>query len=222
MGRAVAELAAARGHVVQATFGLGENPNGAGLTPAALADVDVAIEFTRPEAVVPNLERLLEAGVPTVTGTTGWAAELPRITRLVEARRGALLHAANFSIGVQLFLRAARDLATRFAGRPGFDAFILEEHHAAKVDAPSGTALVLRDRLRDTDRARQFPITSVRAGSIPGTHTVTYDGPDDAVTLSHVARGRRGFAAGALDAAEWLPAHAGVHTFESMLFGGPG
>lgn len=222
MGRAVAELAVARGHVIQATFGRADNVNGAGLTSSALADVDVAVEFTRPEAVVANLERLLDAGIPTVTGTTGWTAELPRIVRLVESQRGALLHAANFSIGVQLFLRAARDLASRFAGRPGFDAFILEQHHAAKVDAPSGTALALRERLRDADRAHHFPITSVRAGSIPGTHTVTYDGPDDAVTLSHVARGRRGFAAGALDAAEWLPGHPGVHTFESMLFGGTG
>jgi 4-hydroxy-tetrahydrodipicolinate reductase len=157
-----------------------------------------------------------------VTGTTGWNAELPRVARLVEARRGALLHAANFSAGVHLFLRAARDLAARFAGRPEFDSFILEEHHAAKVDAPSGTAAALRRRLREADPAREFPITSVRAGSIPGTHVVTYDGPHDTVALSHVARSRRGFAAGALAAAEWLPGRTGVHDFEAMLFGGPG
>ena len=222
MGRAVAELAKARGHIVQATFGRADNPDGARLTSAALAGIDVAVEFTRPEAVAANLQRLIEAGIPTVTGTTGWSAELPRIRRLVEARGGSLLHAANFSVGVQLFLRTARDLASRFAGRAEFDAFILEEHHAAKIDAPSGTALVLRDRLRDGDAARPFPITSVRAGSIPGTHTVTYDGPDDFVALSHVARSRRGFATGALAAAEWLPGHPGVHTFESMLFGEAG
>jgi 4-hydroxy-tetrahydrodipicolinate reductase len=222
MGRAVAELAEERGHVVHAIIGREENAGGAALTRERLTGVDAAIEFTRPDAVVANLERLIEAGIPTVTGTTGWSAELPRIARLVEARRGALLHAANFSVGVQLFLRAAHDLAARFAGRPEFDSFILEEHHAAKPDAPSGTAAVLRGRLRESDPAREFPITSVRAGSIPGTHVVSYDGPHDTVTLSHVARSRRGFAAGAVAAAEWLPGRPGVHDFEEMLFGGAG
>jgi 4-hydroxy-tetrahydrodipicolinate reductase len=222
MGRAVAELAEERGHVVHAIIGRRENAGGAALTRERLAGVEAAIEFTRPDAVVANLERLIEAGIPTVTGTTGWSAELPRITRLVEARGGALLHAANFSVGVHLFLRAARDLAARFAGRSDFEPFILEEHHAAKRDAPSGTAAALRARAREADPAREFPITSVRAGSIPGTHVLTYDGPHETVTLSHVARSRRGFAAGALAAAEWLPGHPGVHEFEAMLFGGAG
>jgi 4-hydroxy-tetrahydrodipicolinate reductase len=113
-------------------------------------------------------------------------------------------------------------LAARFAGRPEFDSFILEEHHAAKRDAPSGTAAALRARLRESDEAREFPITSVRAGSIPGTHIVTYDGPHDTVALSHVARSRRGFAAGAVAAAGWLPDRVGVHDFEAMLCGGTG
>jgi 4-hydroxy-tetrahydrodipicolinate reductase len=220
MGRTVAELAEERGHVVQ-IVGREENVGGAALTRARLEGVDAAIEFTRPDAVVTNLERLIETGIPTVTGTTGWAVELPRITRLVEARGGALLHATNFSVGVQLFLRTARDLAARFAGRPEFDSFILEEHHAAKVDA-SGTAAALRGRLRAADPAREFPITSVRAGSIPGTHVVTFDGPHDTVVLSHVARSRRGFAAGAVAAAEWLPGRPGVLEFDEMLFGGDG
>ena len=222
MGRAVAEAAEERGHVVHPIIGREENAGGAALTRERLAGVDAAIEFTRPDAVVQNLTRLIEAGVPTVTGTTGWIAELPRITRLVEARRGALLYAANFSVGVHLFLRVARDLAAHFAGRPAFDGFILEEHHAAKLDTPSGTAAALRARLREADGAREFPVTSVRAGSIPGTHVVTYDGPHDTVTLGHVARSRRGFAAGALAAAEWLPGRPGVHDFEEMLFGAAG
>jgi 4-hydroxy-tetrahydrodipicolinate reductase len=222
MGRAVAELAQERGHVVHAIIGREENAGGAALTRERLTGVDVAIEFTRPDAVVTNLERLIEAGIPTVTGTTGWAMELPRIARLVKASGGALLHAANFSVAVHLFLRAARDLAAHFRGRPEFDCFILEEHHAAKLDAPSGTAALLRGRLREADPAREFPITSVRAGSIPGTHVVTYDGPHDTVALSHVARSRRGFAAGAVAAAEWLPGRPGVHDFEEMLFGGAG
>jgi 4-hydroxy-tetrahydrodipicolinate reductase len=222
MGRAVAALAERRGHTIHGVIHARENAGGAALTPASLAGADVAVEFTRPDAAPANLERLVEAGVPTVTGTTGWTAELPRIARLVEGRGGALLHAANFSIGVHLFLRAARDLARRFAGHPGFDAFILEEHHAAKLDAPSGTARLLQDGLRESDPARPFPITSVRAGAIPGIHSVSYDGPYETVSLSHVARSRDGFAAGALVAAEWLPGHPGVHTFEDMLFGGAG
>lgn len=219
MGHAVAALAAARGHTVHAMLGAADNVGGLALTRQFLEGVNVAIEFTRPDAVVANLERLVEAGTPVVTGTTGWAAELPRITRLVEERGGALLHASNFSVGVHLFLRAAEDLARRFAGQAAFDAFILEEHHAAKRDSPSGTALTLQETLRKGDASRSFPITSVRAGAIPGTHVVTYDGPADSVTLSHIARSREGFAAGALAAAEWLPSHPGVHTFEQMLFG---
>ncbi len=222
MGRAVAEAAEERGHVVHAIIGRAENAAGAGLTPERLAGVEAAIEFTRPDAAAGNIERLIEAGIPTVTGTTGWSAELPRVTRLVEARGGALLHSANFSVGVQLFLRAAGDLSRRLAAHPEFAAFILEEHHAAKRDAPSGTAAALRARLHEADPAREFPITSIRAGSIPGTHVLTYDGAHDTIVLSHVARSRRGFAAGAVAAAEWLPGHPGVHDFEAMLFGGAG
>jgi 4-hydroxy-tetrahydrodipicolinate reductase len=221
MGRAVAELAGERGHDVT-LIGRKENPGGAALTAERLAGVDAAVEFTRPDAVIPNLERLIEAGIPTVTGTTGWSEELPRIARLVDARGGALLHAPNFSIGVHLFLRAARDLAARFAGHPEFEAFILEEHHAAKRDAPSGTAAALRRKAAEADPAREFPISSVRAGFIPGTHVLRYDGRHETVSLSHVARSRKGFAAGALAAAEWLPGRTGVYDFEAMLFGGSG
>jgi len=219
MGRAVAALAVERGHTIHAVVDAAGNDAGQALTREALTGADVAIEFTRPEAAAGNLTRLIEAGVPTVTGTTGWMAEMPRIAALVAERRGALLHAANFSVGVQLFLRAARDLARAFAGRPEFDAFLVEEHHAAKVDAPSGTALLLQRKLRGEDGARPFPITSIRAGAIPGTHAVTYDGLFETVRLSHVARSRQVFAAGALAAAEWLPEHHGIFTFEDMLFG---
>jgi 4-hydroxy-tetrahydrodipicolinate reductase len=222
MGQAVAALAERRGHVIHAVIGGAENPDGRALTAQRLAGADVAVEFTRPHAVVANLERLIEAGVPTVTGTTGWHEQLPRITALVERRGGALLHAANFSLGVHLFLRAAQDLARRFAGRSGFDAFILEEHHATKVDAPSGTARELQARMRGADPARPFPITSVRVGGTPGTHVVAYDGGSERVTLGHESRSREGFAAGALAAAEWLPGHRGVHTVEDMLFGDGG
>ena len=219
MGRAVAALAETRGHTLHALIGGTENAGGRALTAERLAGAEVAVEFTRPEAVVANLERLIAAGIPTVTGTTGWRDQLAHVGALVERRGGALLHAANFSLGVHLFLRAAHDLARRFAGRPGFDAFILEEHHAAKLDAPSGTARELQIRLASADPARNFPIISVRAGATPGTHQVAYDGPYERVTLGHEARSREGFAAGALAAAEWLPGRTGVYTVEDMLFG---
>jgi 4-hydroxy-tetrahydrodipicolinate reductase len=222
MGQAVAAMAQQRGHSIHAMIGGAENTGGQALTTARLNGADVAAEFTRPDAVVANLERLIEAGIPTVTGTTGWKDELPRIAALVERRRGALLHAANFSLGVHLFLRAARDLARRFAGRAEFEAFILEEHHATKRDAPSGTARELQAGMRAADPARPFPITSLRAGATPGTHLLAYDGPYERVTFGHEARSRDGFAAGAVAAAEWLPGHPGVHTVEDMLFGDEG
>jgi 4-hydroxy-tetrahydrodipicolinate reductase len=222
MGRAIAALAAERGHTVLATIGSEENAGGKALTAECLRGADVAVEFTRPEAAAGNIERLVEAGVPVVCGTTGWEGELPKVRAAVERHRGALLHAANFSVGVHLFLRAARDLATRMAGRAEFDAFILEEHHAAKRDAPSGTARLLRAWLSEADAARPFPITSVRVGATPGTHLLAYDGAYERIVVSHEARNRGGFAAGALAAAEWLPGRPGVHTFEDMLFGGLG
>jgi 4-hydroxy-tetrahydrodipicolinate reductase len=219
MGKAVTALAIGRGHSIHTVVDSSDNVSGRALTQERLAGADVAIEFTRPAAAVSNLERLIELGIPTVTGTTGWTGALPQITALVEARRGALLHAANFSAGVHLFLRTARELARNFCGRSEFVGSIREEHHAAKLDAPSGTALLLQQRLGDPDPSRSFPITSVRAGTTPGTHTLTYDGPHETVSLSHLARDREAFAAGALAAAEWLPGKTGVFTFEYLLFG---
>jgi 4-hydroxy-tetrahydrodipicolinate reductase len=219
MGKAVAALAQTRGHSIQTVVNRVENAEGRALTADRLKGADVAIEFTRPDAVVQNLERLIELGIPTVTGTTGWTEALPGIARLVERRKGALLHAANFSVGMQLFLRAARELARCFRGRPEFAVSIVEEHHAAKVDAPSGTALLLQRRLWTEEPGRRFPITSLRAGTTPGTHTLTYEGPHETVTMSHVTKSREVFAAGALAAAEWLPGRSGIFTFEEMLFG---
>jgi 4-hydroxy-tetrahydrodipicolinate reductase len=220
MAKAVADLATKRGHTIHTTVHRLENAAGGALTKERLTGVDVVVEFTRPDAVVANLERLIELGIPTVTGTTGWADALPRLTALVGKCGGTVLHSPNFSVGVQLFFRAARELARSFRGRPEFVVSILEEHHAAKVDAPSGTALLLQRQLWSEEPGRRFPITSVRAGTSPGTHTLTYDGPHETVTLSHVAKSREAFAAGALAAAEWLPGHTGIFTFEEMLFGG--
>ena len=219
MGRAAEALAIERGHVIHSVVRGEGNRNGEALTPERISGADLALEFTRPASAVGNLERLMAAGIPTVTGTTGWLEQLPQVEKLVAERRGALLYSANFSVGVQLFLRVGRDLARRLAGRTEFLASILEEHHAAKVDAPSGTALRLRDALSEADPARDFPITSVRAGFVPGIHVVRYDAPQETIRLEHSSRSRQAFAAGALAAAEWLPGRAGVFSFEEMLFG---
>jgi 4-hydroxy-tetrahydrodipicolinate reductase len=219
MNRAITELALSRGHLITTVITSAENRNGNGITRERLAGADVTIEFTRPDQAPANLLALAALGIPTITGTTGWLIRLPEISRTVAAHHTALLHSPNFSIGVQLFLRSARDLAQRFAGQADFGAFVVETHHAAKLDAPSGTAIRLQATLRDGDPARDYPVTSVRGGHVPGTHEVVYDAPFETIRLEHIARGRQVFAAGALAAAEWIQGREGVFTFDQMLFG---
>jgi 4-hydroxy-tetrahydrodipicolinate reductase len=219
MGKAVAALAPEHGHVIHTLVNGSENAAGKALTADRLKGADVAVEFTQPDAVVANLERLIALGIPTVTGTTGWTRALPLIRQRVEERRSALLYAANFSPGVHLFVRAARDLARWLSGRREFSGSIREVHHKGKLDAPSGTALLLQQQLRELEPARDYPIASVRAGEAFGTHTLTYSAPKETITLTHETLSRDLFAAGALAAAEWLPGHIGVFTFEQMLFG---
>lgn len=219
MGRAIRMEAERRGHAIVTTVTGPENPGGGAITAERFRDVEMAIEFTRPDAVVPNLERLLALGVPMVTGTTGWQRELPRITALVEARGGALLYAANFSLGLLLLLRAARELGRGLAGLPGFDGVLMEWHHREKQDAPSGTALVLQRALREADPTREWPVTSVRLGAVPGTHAIEVDGSFESLSLVHRVRDRAVFAQGAVTAAEWLLGRTGVHTFADVLGG---
>lgn len=219
MGQAVAQVARERGHEISTILGGAENAGGVAVTAARLAGAEVAVEFTRPDAVVRNLERLIELGVPVVTGTTGWGEHLERVAARVTACGGALLYAPNFSTGVTLLLRAAKSLAATFQGHEAFSAFVVDEHHAAKRDAPSGTALALQRALRAGDENREFPITSIRAGHHPGRHRVVWDSRFETLHLEHAARDRRVFAEGAVRAAEWLPGRTGVFTFEEMLFG---
>lgn len=219
MARAVAEEATARGHEIAVRLGRSENPGGDGITRARFADVDAALEFTRPDAAVANLERLICLGVPVVTGTTGWQEQLPRVEALVVERNGALLHAPNFSIGMQIFLHTARDVARRIRGRPGFDAAIVERHHRGKLDAPSGTALALRAVMREADPDRDYPITAIRTGWVPGVHALEIEAAYESLQLTHTARDRAVFAVGAVLAAEWLIGRHGVFTFEQALFG---
>ncbi len=219
MGKAVAALAVARGHIIHTEVGSAENTGGRALTRERLSGSDVAIEFTRPDAAVGNLEKLIGLGIPTVCGTTGWHHELPRVAALVEAQGGTLLYAANFSVGVHLFLQSARALAETMRQRAEFVATIVEEHHATKRDAPSGTALLLQQHTT-VPGTEPPPITSLREGTLAGTHTLRYEGEHETIALTHVARDRQAFAAGVLMAAEWLPGRLGVFTFADLLFGG--
>lgn len=218
MGRAIAQLAGERGHAVVAVVDAAENQDGAGLTAEGMATADVVFEFTGPDVAVTNLLGLARLGKRVVTGTTGWLGRLPEVSAMVKAHGGALLHSPNFSPGVQLFLRAASDLARRFGGQPGFDAFVVESHHGAKKDAPSGTAAALRRALQAGDPARDFPVTSIRGGFDPGTHVAVFDAPFETIRLEHQARSRQVFAAGAVMAGEWLNGRTGVFTFDQMLF----
>ena len=218
MGKTVAALAAKRGHTIHTEVNSAENTGGRALTRERLSGCDVAVEFTRPDAAVGNLEKLIGLGIPTICGTTGWLHELPRIAALVEAQRGTLLHAANFSVGVHFFLQSARALAENMRPRAEFVATIVEEHHATKRDAPSGTALLLQQHTR-IPGSEPPPMTSLREGTLAGTHTLRYEGEHETIALTHVARDRRAFADGVLMAAEWLPGRFGVFTFAD-LFGG--
>ncbi|MGH7545556.1 MAG: 4-hydroxy-tetrahydrodipicolinate reductase [Gemmatimonadota bacterium] len=221
MGRAIAERAREAGDEIACILDSKTNPGGSGITAETMRGAEVAFEFTTPDAVVPNLGRLSELRVPTVVGTTGWHDRLPEVRRMVEEHRSALVYAANFAPGVHLFLRLAREAGRLFAAHADFDAHILETHHRGKRDAPSGTARLLRDAARDGDPAREVPITSVRAGHVPGEHRLVYDAADETIELVHSVRHRHVFAAGALLAGRWIAGRRGFYDFTQVLFGSP-
>jgi 4-hydroxy-tetrahydrodipicolinate reductase len=216
MGRAVEALAPERGFEVVARVRSAENAHGEGITPASLHGAQVVVEFTQPEAAVSNIHAALAAGCPVVAGTTGWHAALPAVTAAVERASGALLWAPNFAIGVNIFEQLVEQAAQLAAAAPGFDAHIIETHHAAKKDAPSGTALKLAQAVR-RGSGREVPVTSVRTGSVPGTHELLLDAPFEQIRLEHVARDRRVFAEGALLAARWLIGRRGVFQMRDVL-----
>jgi 4-hydroxy-tetrahydrodipicolinate reductase len=211
MGRALAQLAPERGFRVVAELGR-DRP----VTRATLDGAAVAIEFTTPSAAPANVRACAAAGCPVVVGTTGWYDQLPAVRADVARAKGAMLAAPNFSLGVALFERVVAEAARLFASVPGFDAHLIETHHAAKKDAPSGTAASLA-RVATSASGRPMPITSVRTGSVPGTHEVVFDAPFEQVRLIHEARDRRVFAEGALAAARWLVGREGAFTMQDVL-----
>jgi 4-hydroxy-tetrahydrodipicolinate reductase len=217
MGRALALLAPERGFHVVAELDPAR-PDYAGITRESLRGARVAIEFTTPDAAPANVRACAAAGCPVVVGTTGWYDQLPAVAAEVERAGGALLTAPNFSVGVAVFDRVVAEAARLFGQLEGFDAHLVETHHSAKRDAPSGTAGALA-RTASAALGRSIPVTSIRTGHVPGTHEVVFDAPFEQVRLVHEARDRRVFAEGALVAARWIVGRRGVFTLADVLAG---
>lgn len=215
MGSMVENLARGRGHEIAVVV----NRSHDGLSAEQLAETlmvaDAAIDFTVAEAVKRNSQACVLAGVPLVEGTTGWNEQRDEIERIVTKGNGAMVYGANFSIGVNLFYRVAEFASELFAKFPEYEAFIEEQHHSRKKDAPSGTALKLKDVVES--HVKIGDIAATRAGNIPGTHRLGFDGPADQILIEHTARTREGFAIGAVIAAEWIAVKKGFFEFGDVI-----
>lgn len=211
-GSLVAEVARERGHSVR-TLDVKENEHASALTAPNLAGVDVVVDFTAPEAAVENMRAVLALGRRMVVGTTGWYAQLNEMKALAIRRNAGLLYGANFSIGVQKLFRLTAELAVL----DGYKFSIVETHHTSKLDAPSGTALTLQQIIQSLRPGAEVPITSHRVGDANGEHIVTATSEYDVLELRHDAHSRRGFAIGAVRAAEWLAGKSGVWDFREIF-----
>lgn len=224
MGKTIERIATSRGHEI-----VGRVDEDTPLTAEMAQSADIAIEFTRPEAATSNITWCIENGLPVVSGTTGWLENKPAIDQFCRQKDGSFLHASNFSIGVHLFLKATEQLTRLMNGHQDYKASIIEVHHTAKLDMPSGTALITKDAMAKADEAYRnwhltnhgagagLPITSIRQEDVPGTHTVRFENAIDSIELTHTANSREGFATGAVVAAEWLLTHPGVWGMEDVL-----
>jgi 4-hydroxy-tetrahydrodipicolinate reductase len=211
-GSLVAEVARERGHGVRA-LDIHENQQASALTGPNLASVDVVIDFTTPDAAVENIRAVLALGCRIVVGTTGWYTHLPDLKAIAERRSGGLLYSTNFSMGVQKLFRLTAELAKL----DGYKFDISETHHTSKLDAPSGTALTLQQIIHSVQPGIEVPIKSQRVGDANGEHTVTAKSENDLIELRHDAHSRRGFAVGAVRAAEWLNGKSGVWEFREIF-----
>ena len=216
MGQAIRQLAVEKGWNVTAIVGERESAGGKGITASALGDPEVAVEFSQPDAAVGNVVASLRSGVPVVVGTTGWYDSLPEVMRIAKETGTSLLWSPNFSLGVNVLIELARYAGTLMRTLEDFDAHIVETHHTKKKDAPSGTAIAIAKAASDA-LERPIPTTSVRTGSVPGTHEIVFDGTFEQLLLRHEARDRRVFAEGALKAADWLIGKRGIFTMRDVL-----
>jgi 4-hydroxy-tetrahydrodipicolinate reductase len=211
-GALVAEVARERGHEVRS---LGhENQDGRALTLDLLKQTDVIVDFTTPHAVIPNVIRAVESGVPIVIGTTGWYQHLDKVRELVTERKAALLYGSNFSVGMNFFFKAIQAIAPIL--KHDYRGNIVERHHAQKKDAPSGTAVTL-GKILEAGSGQKVEIASVREGEIVGMHLIMLDSANDTILLTHDAKSRLGFASGAVRAAEWLQGKTGFYEFPEIV-----
>lgn len=210
MGRMIGQFAPEHGFSIHSTIDVNDSLEQA-------KGADVAIEFSTPEAALGNIEGLAALGVPTVSGTTGWLDHLDRVRVTIEKHNSALIWSANYSIGVNVFLRAVREASRLLANEPGYEAWAWEIHHSAKKDAPSGTLLALVREMQSAGYAGRIDTASNRAGKHPGTHEIGFDSAADTITLRHTARSREGFARGALRAAQMIAGKRGVFEFKDLF-----
>lgn len=233
MGQEVEKTARVRGHQIGARIDpAGRDQCLPAISAIALAETEVAIEFSHPDVVLENLRQLIQLKKPVVVGTTGWFGQIGEISSLCRQQESALVYAPNFSLGVNLFYLILEKAAQLFNHFDAYDVALMETHHRHKVDSPSGTAkkmaeILLQNLERKTritsdtlDRAiapDELHLVSVRAGEFPGTHSVVFDSLADTIELTHSARSRAGFALGAVLAAEWVKDRQGVYSFEQVL-----
>lgn len=226
MGKTIEQVALKRGHTIVCII---DKDNQTDFDSAAFASADVAIEFTMPSVAIGNYRSAWRAGVPVVSGTTGWTAQMADVQREIEQGGHTLFWTSNFSLGVNIFFELNRHLAHLMNRFPNYEPSMTEIHHIEKKDAPSGTAITLaEDLLAELDRKTKWvlgiekgpdelSIEAVRQGQIPGTHIVRYDSSEDAITIEHEAKGRTGFALGAVMAAEFVQGKTGFYTMHDML-----
>ena len=210
MGRTLAQLAPQRGFEVRLIMDIDVNAAGAGVTPENLKGIDVCIDFTEPTAVLDNIRRVAATGTSLVVGTTGWHDRLDEVRKIIDSSGIGMVYAANFSIGVNLFYQVARAASEAFARFSMYDPYLSEAHHKFKKDAPSGTALEIKRQAQPAFKDREIPVSSTRAGHIPGVHELGFDSEADTVIVRHTARSRQGFAEGALYAARWVVGKEGA------------
>jgi 4-hydroxy-tetrahydrodipicolinate reductase len=217
MGRVVEEAAAARGVDIVERF-TRERPLHAGeAARRALAGVSALIDFSVPEEVTGTVRAASELALPLVIGTTGWHDHMDEVRELVDRSGIGVVHAPNFSLGVNVFYRLAERAAQILAAVDAYDPFILDWHHRRKKDSPSGTALEIQRRMARHYGEREIPVACQRAGYVPSVHSVGFDSAADTIHLEHRARNRQGFAEGALLAAGWIAGRAGLHGFDDVL-----
>jgi 4-hydroxy-tetrahydrodipicolinate reductase len=215
MGQLIESLAPSYGATIA---GVIDEHSGAGAIGAgAYGDVDVAIDFTLADAVPENLPRLADRRINVVIGTTGWQAQESSMRQIAEKAGIAVLAASNFSLGMNVFQLAVEEASRHFAKHDEFGAWIHESHHVMKKDAPSGTALTIKSGMTEAGYARPIDVSSTRVGSVPGTHTVGFDGPSETIEFTHTVRDRAVFARGALTAAKWLIGKRGWFSIRDML-----